>query len=215
MSILDFGISWVNSYSGDPQTSQIFSEIKTIEEGVAQVLELSKVSQEKLIKMLENIKSSFEKSVMIYNPGVKSYESALRKVQNATGEPNQILMLNDGYRASILCKNIDDIPNILSKIDEVLPEYKFEKLSVLDTFKAPWPNGYRDYNCRLKDNENNGLVGELQIHFCPIKFFSQTVGHLSYEILRTLDPNDPSTENVKNALQTIATAGYNLSLIHI
>jgi hypothetical protein len=212
MSILDFGISWVNSYSGDPQTSQIFSEIKTIEEGVAQVLELSKVSQEKLIKMLENIKSSFEKSVMIYNPGVKSYESALRKVQNATGEPNQILMLNDGYRASILCKNIDDIPNILSKIDEVLPEYKFEKLSVLDTFKAPWPNGYRDYNCRLKDNENNGLVGELQIHFCPIKFFSQTVGHLSYEILRTLDPNDPSTENVKNALQTIATAGYNSAL---
>ena len=128
MSILDFGISWVNSYSGDPQTSEIFSEIKTLEEGVAQVLELSKVSQEKLIKMLENIKSSFEKSVMIYNPGVKSYESALRKVQNATGEPNQILMLNDGYRASILCKNIDDIPNILSKIDEVLPEYKFEKL---------------------------------------------------------------------------------------
>ena len=149
---------------------------------------------------------------MIYNPGVKSYESAFRKVQNATGEPNQILMLNDGYRASILCKNIDDIPIILSKIDEVLPKYNFEKLSVLDTFKTPWPNGYRDYNCRLKDNENNGLVGELQIHFCPIKFFSQTVGHLSYEILRTLDPNDPSTENVKNALETIATAGYNSAL---
>jgi hypothetical protein len=82
----------------------------------------------------------------------------------------------------------------------------------LNTFEKPWPNGYRDYNCRLKDIDNEDLIGELQIHFCPIKFFSQTVGHLSYEILRMLDPNDPNTVNVKNALQTIATAGYNSAL---
>ena len=61
MTILNFGKSWVNLYSGDPQTLEIFSEIKTLEEGVAQVLELSKVSQEKLIKMLENIKENIKK----------------------------------------------------------------------------------------------------------------------------------------------------------
>lgn len=212
MSTINLDTNWVDSYSGDPQSSNIFSNITTIEEGVKEVLKLSDVSQKKLINMLENIKEKFGKSVMIFNPGIKSYESALRKAQNETGIPNQILRLNDGYRASILSEDISIIPDILSEIDNLLPIYHFEKMSILDTFKKPWPNGYRDYNCRLKDTENHDLIGELQIHFCPIKFFSQTVGHLSYEILRSLDPNNPSTEDIKNALQKIATAGYNSAL---
>ena len=212
MSTINLDTTWVDEYSGDPQTSQIFSKTKTLEEGVKQILKLSGKAQTKLIKMLEHVKTKFGKSVIIFNPGVKSYESALRKAQNATGVPNQILRLNDGYRASILSEDINIIPEILKHLDQLLPGHHFEKMSVLNTFEKPWPNGYRDYNCRLKDNENEGLIGELQIHFCPIKFFSQTVGHLSYEILRMLDPNDPNTENVKNALQTIATAGYNSAL---
>ena len=212
MSAINLDTTWVDEYSGDPQTSQIFSNIKTLEEGVKQILKLSGNAQTKLIKMLEHVKTKFGKSVIIFNPGVKSYESALRKAQNATGVPNQILRLNDGYRASIVSEDINIIPEILKHLDQLLPVHHFEKMSVLNTFEKPWPNGYRDYNCRLKDNENEGLIGELQIHFCPIKFFSQTVGHLSYEILRMLDPNDPNTENVKNALQTIATAGYNSAL---
>jgi hypothetical protein len=43
--------------------------------------------------------------------------------------------------------------------------------------------------------------------------FSQTVGHLSYEILRILDDSDPCTQKVKDALQQIATAGYNSALM--
>ena len=212
MSTINLDTSWVDAYSGDPQTTHIFNNITTIEEGVKEILTLSEASQKKLMEMLENIKRKFGKSVMIFNPGVKSYESALRKAQNATGIPNQILRLNDGYRASILSEDINIIPDILTEIDNLLPMYHFKKMSILDTFKTPWPNGYRDYNCRLKDIENHDLIGELQIHFCPIKFFSQTVGHLSYEILRTLDPKNPSTEDVKNALQKIATAGYNSAL---
>jgi hypothetical protein len=212
MTAINLDTDWVDEYSGDAQTSPIFSKTKTLEEGVKQVLKLSGRAQTKLIQMLEHIKTRFGKSVIIFNPGVKSYESALRKAQNATGVPNQILRLNDGYRASILSEDIHNIPEILKYLDQLLPRYNFEKMSVLNTFEKPWPNGYRDYNCRLKDNENEGLIGELQIHFCPIKFFSQTVGHLSYEILRMLDPKDPNTKNVKDALQTIATAGYNSAL---
>ena len=212
MSAINLDTTWVDEYSGDPQTSQIFGKTKTLEEGVKHILKLSGSTQTKLIRMLENVKTKFGKSVIIFNPGVKSYESALRKAQNATGVPNQILRLNDGYRASILSEDIHIIPEILTYLDQLLPAHHFEKMSVLNTFEKPWPNGYRDYNCRLKDLENHGIVGELQIHFCPIKFFSQTVGHLSYEILRTLAPNDPNTENVKKALQTIATAGYNSAL---
>ena len=197
----------------DPQPVSIFNNIKTLEEGVSHVLNLSIASQDKLIKMLSDIQIKFGKSVMIFNPGVKSYESALNKVKNVSGAiKNQILRLIDGYRASILSEDIKNIPEILTHLDKLLPIYKFEKMSIANSFDRPWPNGYRDYNCRLRDIENEGLIGELQIHFCPIKFFSQTVGHKSYEILRTLDPNDPNTDNVKKALQTIATAGYNSAL---
>lgn len=212
MSDVNFDTNWVNEYSGDPQTTLIFSKTETLEESVAHILKLSQISQTKLIDMMNTIKTKFEKSVLIYNPKVKSFESALRKVQNATGIPNQILRLNDGYRASLLCSNINDIPIILTEIDALLPLYKFEKMSVLNTFESPWPNGYRDYNCRLQDTDNNNLIGEFQLHFCPIKLFSQTVGHLSYEILRTLNPDDPHIKNVKDALQQIATAGYNSAL---
>lgn len=212
MSDINLDTSWVDEYSSDPQTPDILSEIKTLEEGVEHILKLSRSSQSKLIKMLDNIKTKYGKTVLIYNPKVKSYESALRKAQNATGDKNQILRLNDGYRASVLCSNFHTIPEILAEIDALLPMYKFEKMSVLNTFEKPWPNGYQDYNCRLKDVENSELIGELQIHFCPIKLFSQTVGHLSYEILRTLNPADPHTEHVRDALQKIATAGYNSAL---
>lgn len=209
---INLDTTWVDEFSGDPQTSTIFDNIQTIDEGVQKILHMSIISQEKLIDMLDNIKQTYGDSVIIYNPGVKSYESALRKAKNDTGVPNQILRLNDGYRASIICKNFEDINSILVAIDQLLPRYHFKKLSVLNTFVNPWPNGYRDYNCRLEDIENNNLVGELQIHFCPIKLFSQTVGHLSYEILRTLKEDDPCTQKVRDALQMIASAGYNSAL---
>ena len=209
---LNLDIKWVDEFSGDPQTTKIFSDVTTLEDGVKKILMLSTASQAKLIHMLDNLKQIFGSSVIIYNPDVKSYESALRKAKNETGEANQILRLNDGYRASIICKNFEEINPILNEIDKLLPKYNFRKLSVLNTFAKPWPNGYRDYNCRLEDLDNDDLVGELQIHFCPIKLFSQTVGHLSYEILRTLKEDDPCTQKVRDALQTIANAGYNSAL---
>lgn len=97
-------------------------------------------------------------------------------------------------------------------IEALFPEYKFRKVSVLNTFERPWPNGYRDYNCRIMDLGNQNLVGELQLHLCPIKLFSQTVGHLSYEILRELDDNDTSTAKIRDALQRVVTAGYDSAL---
>jgi hypothetical protein len=211
-SVLNLDTNWVDEFSGDPQTSKIFNKTDTLEEGVSKILHLSEESQNKLIRMLDEIKRIFGTSVIIYDPHVKSYESALRKAKNETGEPNQILRLNDGYRGSIISNNFSNITSILSEIDKLLPMYSFVKLSVLDTFANPWPNGYRDYNCRIKDTQNNDLVGELQIHFCPIKLFSQTVGHLSYEILRTLKEDDPCTEKVRDALQKVASAGYNSAL---
>ena len=209
---VNLDIDWVDEFSGDPQTSKIFNTHTHLEDGVKQILKLSETSQEKLINMLDEIKTQFTNSIILYNPGVKSYESALRKAQNETGIPNHILRLNDGYRASIISNDYSNIPSILSEIDKLLPKYRFEKMSVLNTFANPWPNGYRDYNCRLKDLENEDLVGELQIHFCPIKLFSQTVGHLSYEILRTLKKEDICTQKIKDALEKIANAGYTSAL---
>ena len=209
---LNFDTDWVDEFSGNPQSTKIFSGVSTLEKGVKKILELSDQSQEKLIRMLDEIKEIYGHSIVIYNPGVKSYESALRKAKNETGKPNQILRLNDGYRASIICKNYEDIRHILIVVDGLLPKYNFNRLSVLNTFSNPWPNGYRDYNCRIEDLDNFDLVGELQIHFCPIKLFSQTVGHLSYEILRTLKEEDPCTQKVRDALQTIASAGYDSAL---
>jgi len=155
--------------------------------------------------MLKIINSSNE--FIVYNPGVKSRESALRKVADG-----KILKLNDGYRASIIVNDYSKINSVLKNIENKLSDYDFSKLSILNTFDKPWPNGYMDYNCRISDNANSNLVGELQVHFCPIKLFSQTVGHLSYEILRTLNDSDPCTEKVKSALEKIATAGYNSAL---
>jgi hypothetical protein len=129
-----------------------------LEDGVNVVLKLSEISQEKLIRMLDNIKTIFGSTVIVYNPGVKSYESALRKAKNINGVPNQILRLNDGYRASVISNRFEDIELILNEIRTLLPKYGLVELSVLDTFATPWPNGYRDYNCRIKDTENFDLV---------------------------------------------------------
>ena len=208
---LNLDTDWVTEYTGIPQTSTIFSDTQTIEAAVKKIIGLSMTSQTKLILMLGEIKKIFGNSVIIYDPGVKSYESALRKAKNETGTPNQILRLNDGFRSSVISNELLIIPDILTKIDSLLPTYNFEKMSVLNTFENPWSNGYRDYNCRIKDTENN-LIGELQIHFCPIKLFSQTVGHLSYEILRTLREDDPCTQKIKDSLQKIAMTGYNSAL---
>ena len=193
-------------YSGDPQNKDILEKVtsRDLDEGVRKILELSVTSQDKLIDMLNEIKNAIgDDSTIVYNPGVKTYESAIRKVDDG-----KILKLNDGYRGSIITNDMKNIEQILKMIESVLSKYKFTRLSVLNTFDKPWPNGYKDYNCRIQDNDNQNLVGELQIHFCPIKLFSQTVGHLSYELLRALDERDPCTSKVRDALEQIATAGY-------
>ena len=66
MSAINLDTTWVDEYSGDPQTSQIFGKTKTLEEGVKHILKLSGSTQTKLIRMLENVKTKFGKSVIIY-----------------------------------------------------------------------------------------------------------------------------------------------------
>jgi hypothetical protein len=45
MSAINLDTSWVDAYSGDPQTSHIFNNINTVEEGVKEILKLSEASQ--------------------------------------------------------------------------------------------------------------------------------------------------------------------------
>ncbi len=177
------------------------------------ILHAAESSQHKLQQLMNDVKQFIsEQGIQIeyYNPGVKEFDSALRKVKRgAYGIPNLILILNDAYRGSIIFENIDGIKMGLQFITDLMGKYNFEKVYENNTINAPYSSGYRDINMRIKDNDNKGLVGELQLHLCPIQKFKMVVGHKIYEKSRELSLNNKET---KDMLNSISKYGYNQAL---
>ena len=190
------------------QPLELFTDINTLEKGVRRLLTLADTSQRKLILAL--IQYKFNKNgITYYNPGVKSYESALRKAKASYGVPNQIRQLTDVYRASIIFDNPDQIDEILLEIKTILKNNKFEIVYEKNSFENPWNNGYRDINFKIKDLDNMNLIGELQINQCSVKLFTELIGHKAYEIKRVLNKN---TKNIVGPyLNQLTQYGYNKS----
>ncbi len=203
----------VNSrFESSTQPASLFTNAKSLEEGVTRLLELAASSQKKLVRFMDgmvadlkskNINSSY------YDPGIKSFDSALRKAKKGYGTPNQIRLLTDPYRASMIVEDKEGIQLVSDFIRNNAESFGFRIVYDRDTFGSPWSDGYRDINYKFADVENQGLVGELQIQLCGIKKFTELAGHKAYEIARELPRNDPTTPIIKKALEGVTRYGYN------
>ena len=71
--------------------------------------------------------------------------------------------------------------------------------------------GYKDISFRLKDLDNNGLVGELQINLCSIQKFNKIVGHVAYESIRNLKKTKQNKQLI-TSINKIISKGYENSL---
>jgi hypothetical protein len=191
------------------QPLSIFENANTLEEGVNVLLSLAPVSQKNLVSFMEAIASEVKTlgiQATFYDPGIKSYESALRKAKKGYGIPNQIRLLTDPYRGSMILENLDAIKKAESYIEANAEKMGFKIVYDKNTFNHPWSNGYRDINYKFSDMNNKGLVGELQLQLCAVKKFTEIAGHKAYEVARTLPPG---SNNVKKALEEVTQYGYN------
>lgn len=201
-------------FEASTQPASLFQGTNTLEEGVTRLLELATSSQKKLVRFMdvivEHLKSNGIAS-SYYDPGIKSFDSALRKAKKGYGTPNQIRLLTDPYRASMIVEEKEGIKMVSAFIKSQAESFKFQIVYDRDSFNSPWSNGYRDINYKFADLENQGLVGELQIQLCGIKKFTELAGHKAYEIARELPRNDPTTPIIKKALESVTHYGYNKS----
>jgi hypothetical protein len=194
----------------EQQPEELFTEITTVEGGVSKLLKLATSSQTKLIKIIEELIVVLKTKNIIsayYNPNIKSYDSAVRKVKNSYGTSNQIRQLTDVYRASIILSKQDDINIAIPLITKLFDKYKFEVVYFKNTFENPWDDGYRDINYKLKDIDNGNLIGELQIQLCSIKKFTEEIGHKSYEIIREIKEQSKK-DTVKPYMNDLTKYGY-------
>jgi predicted acetyltransferase len=201
-------------FESSTQPASLFTGISSLEDGVTRLLELATSSQKKLVRFMDaivaNLKSQGIES-SYYDPGIKSFDSAVRKAKKGYGTPNQIRLLTDPYRASMIVEQKEGIKMISDFIKSQADAFKFKIVYDRDTFNQPWSDGYRDINYKFADMENQGLVGELQIQLCGIKKFTELAGHKAYEIARELPRNDPTTPIIKKALESVTHYGYNKS----
>lgn len=191
------------------QPLSIFENANTLEEGVDALLSLALVSQKNLVSFMEEIASEVKTlgiQASFYDPGIKSYESALRKAKKGYGIPNQIRLLTDPYRGSMILENLEAIKKAESYIEANAEKKGFKIVYDKNTFNHPWSNGYRDINYKFSDINNKGLVGELQLQLCAVKKFTEIAGHKAYEVARTLPPG---SNNIKKALEEVTQYGYN------
>jgi hypothetical protein len=201
-------------FESSTQPASLFQNMTTLEEGVTRLLELASSSQKKLVRFMDAIVADLKSKGInssYYDPGIKSFDSALRKAKKGYGTPNQIRLLTDPYRASMIVEEKDGIKIISDFIRSNAQSFGFRIVYDRDTFNQPWSNGYRDINYKFADVENQGLVGELQIQLCGIKKFTELAGHKAYEIARELPRNDPTTPIIKKALEAVTHYGYNKS----
>ncbi len=205
----------VNSrFESSTQPASLFANMATLEEGVTRLLELATSSQKKLVRFMDAIVADLKSKGVnssYYDPGIKSFDSALRKAKKGYGTPNQIRLLTDPYRASMIVEENEGIKMVSEFIRNNAESFGFRIVYDRDTFNKPWSDGYRDINYKFSDIENQGLVGELQIQLCGIKKFTELAGHKAYEIARELPRNDPTTPIIKKALESVTHYGYNKS----
>jgi hypothetical protein len=191
------------------QPAAIVADAETLEEGVKALLGLATASQRNLVTFMTAIAEEVKKSgiqATFYDPGIKSYESALRKAKKGYGVPNQIRLLTDPYRGSMILGTYEGIKQAEAFITKSANDYGFEIVYDKNTFNQPWSNGYRDINYKFADKTNQGLVGELQLQLCAVKKFTEIAGHKAYEVARELPTGK---NNVKAALEEVTRHGYN------
>ena len=201
-------------FESSTQPAALFQNMTTLEEGVTRLLELATSSQKKLVRFMDAIVAKLKSKGInssYFDTGIKSFDSALRKAKKGYGTPNQIRLLTDPYRASMIVEEINGIKMVSDFIRSNAESFGFRIVYDRDTFNKPWSNGYRDINYKFADIENQGLIGELQIQLCTIKKFTELAGHKAYEIARELPSNDPTTPIIKKALESITHYGYNKS----
>jgi hypothetical protein len=191
------------------QPLSIVKNASTLEEGVEILLKLAPVSQKNLVAFMEataNTVKAIGVQATFYDLGIKSYDSALRKAKKGYGTPNQIRLLTDPYRGSMILENMDGITKAEDFIKTNAKKYGFNIVYDKNTFNSPWKNGYRDINYKFSDLANSGLVGELQLQLCAVKKFTELAGHKAYEVARV---QPPGSNNVKKALNEVTRYGYN------
>jgi hypothetical protein len=195
------------------QARQIFEELNdsnSLEDAVKLLQLKAKPIQEELVSTCKAVGQKLtEGGFRVYDPKVKSFESALRKSSASYGGPGRIRQLTDIYRASIVVETREHInlfdPETI-EFKAILDRKGFTVIQFTNTFDTPWADGYRDLNMRVR-HERTGMVGELQIHLCSVKKYTEIMGHKFYEVIRTV-----SKGKIKSHLQSwfnhISSAGY-------
>jgi hypothetical protein len=161
------------------QPVSIFTAGTTVETAVATLISHAKKSQIKLEKAINAFVKDHKDSI-VYSPGVKGKDSTVKKViDNYNG---QIRQLKDIYRGAVVFNSMRTIKSVDKTIGAFLEKYNFKIVRMDNTFESPRDTGYRDINYNLADTDNQNIIGELQIQYCPIKKFSALVGHKLYKL---------------------------------
>lgn len=167
----------------------LFNNNESLEKQIKKLINMSIKSQNNLFVMLSNLKKILKKNniiISLYNPNIKSYNSILEKTNINNKNIRYIL---DIYRGAIIVNDINYINYINDYIQKNCNKYGFKIINYKNRFINPKKSGYRDINLKLKDINNNNLIGELQIHYCPIKKISELFEHKIYKMLKTLPEN--------------------------
>jgi hypothetical protein len=88
-----------------------------------------------------------------------------------------------------------------------LKKHGFKVVQFTNNFAKPWSDGYVDLNIRVQETRDTHLVGELQVHLCTVKKFTEILGHKFFEVLREI------TDKAEKALlqsqfDELSKAGY-------
>lgn len=193
------------------QPIEIINKFKTTEKAVKHLIKKGQISQKKLIKVSKIVikeLNKFKIKSQINNPGVKTYSSCLSNIKR---NKNQVLKLTDIFRGSIIIDDKKNLNKTKQVIKKILKLNNINILRIKDRFKNTGGMGYKDISFRLKDLDNNGLVGELQINLCSIQKFNKIVGHVAYESIRNLK-NTKQNKQLITSINKIISKGYENSL---
>lgn len=202
----------INLYAENTvQPIEIVKKFKTTEQAVKHLKKKGKKSQNKLIKILKIIKKELNKKKIksqINDPGVKTYSSSLNNIKRNN---NHILKLTDIFRASIIIDDKKYIQTTKKIVSDILNSNNMKILKIKNRFKKIQSMGYKDFSFRIKDLDNDDLIGELQIHLCSINKFNKIVGHFAYESVRNLKKTKQNLKIIKS-INKIISRGYQNSL---
>lgn len=205
------------SFATTAQPREFFEKLgnASLKSAVQAILDAAGPVQRELADVVSMIGNSLCNGNYIkYDPGTKSVASAVRKARRN----NRIREVTDVYRASLVVESLQEIEGMVYKQDKTQPAvalvkllepHNFKVVRFRNSFEAPWPDGYRDLQIHLR--HKSGLVGELQVHLCSVKKFTEMVGHKFYENLRVIkDPQE--RESQEKFLNAISREGYNNAL---